>query len=330
MNEQGNASHPKPSLARFLAGVTANTTEYNKIENAETVGRFVSYLIETRGRSANTVKGYRSLLGMWLDEIGVDPILSPATATRERMQAFVQRKRTTGTVGSAASRKRDVDVLRSFYRWAHEEGLTETFLAINLHGPTVRNVNPRPVPDDIWLKLWTAPLKPTDRVMLGLGYYLGLRRAELAELRPQQVTLERLVDFTRKGGGEHVLDWKSILAIYTQRLPHLAPAKQMEAFTSNLVALSYSDREFLLPHKGSGESVGGRLETIQRKHDVPRFTAHVLRHSMVNNLLRAGVPIHLVKEIANHTSINTTMRYVRAGGAELRTWMNETGLGEQR
>ena len=33
------------------------------------------------------------------------------------------------------------------------------------------------------------------------------------------------------------------------------------------------------------------------------FTPHQLRHSFVTNLLRAGVPIHLVSVLANHSAI---------------------------
>ena len=51
--------------------------------------------------------------------------------------------------------------------------------------------------------------------------------------------------------------------------------------------------------------------------DPPRQPWHALRHSFCTNLAAAGVPVHQVKRLAGHKSIETTMRYMHASETEL-------------
>jgi len=46
--------------------------------------------------------------------------------------------------------------------------------------------------------------------------------------------------------------------------------------------------------------------------EVPRVTIKDLRHSMVSNLLDRGVPIHVVRDLMGHSSINVTALYAHA------------------
>jgi hypothetical protein len=50
----------------------------------------------------------------------------------------------------------------------------------------------------------------------------------------------------------------------------------------------------------------------------------------VTNLLRAGVPIHLVSVLANHSGIGVTMRYAKLGGQDLRDFRRTRGLRANR
>jgi len=64
-------------------------------------------------------------------------------------------------------------------------------------------------------------------------------------------------------------------------------------------------------------NVGMSYATLRRVHERIRrasgirFTLHGLRHSFVTELLRSGVPIHVAKELAGHTTITTTAGYLR-------------------
>src|SRR5690606_7499112 len=80
------------------------------------------------------------------------------------------------------------------------------------------------VPDGHWLQLWQSPrATPRLHLALGAGYFLGLRRKEIASLRGGQVRDDRIWRFVRKGGGEDTLDWRAMLGTYVELLPQLAP-----------------------------------------------------------------------------------------------------------
>lgn len=59
--------------------------------------------------------------------------------------------------------------------------------------------------------------------------------------------------------------------------------------------------------------VNKRLKATLRRCGLAedQFTPHALRHSFVTNLLRAGVPLHVVSRLAAHADVATTMRYAR-------------------
>ena len=48
-----------------------------------------------------------------------------------------------------------------------------------------------------------------------------------------------------------------------------------------------------------------------------KFSSHVLRHSFVSHLLHAGVDLHLVRDLAGHRNISTTLGYLRVFDEDL-------------
>ncbi len=311
-------------LASFARQITKEAAEGNSELNWLLCQRFVTHLRSVRNRSAATAHAYSSCLGMWCVHLGSTPILS---ASKGQMEAFCTRPRTRrgkGTSGAPASQKRDADILRSFYRWAHEEGLADTFRAVALHGPTVHNTNPRPLDDDLWCQVWQSRLSTPDRVMLGLGFFCGLRRSEIASLRVDQMRSGRIVNFIRKGGGEHTLAYADVLAVYGARLPQLVAGPSLGDAITELIAHSEHPNKHLLPLGGSGDRVNKRVTSITKRLGVEHFTPHQLRHSCATNLLRGGDPSHSVREILNHSDITITTRYVKAGGAALKEWLNSS------
>ena len=56
-----------------------------------------------------------------------------------------------------------------------------------------------------------------------MGFFCGLRRAEITTLAASQVDCVQgqLVGFVRKGGGEAVFPYRSAVRLFAERLPHL-------------------------------------------------------------------------------------------------------------
>ncbi len=61
------------------------------------------------------------------------------------------------------------------------------------------------------------------------------------------------------------------------------------------------------------------LKKILRTINLPeKFHFHCLKHTFITNLIKAGVNINYVKEIAGHSDIHTTMNYIHILTEDLR------------
>jgi integrase/recombinase XerC len=314
--------------------------------NAEMAREYLDWQRHTRNRARETMFVYTDVLSKLLTWIGGTPLAAVSTRSleefieRPRVRRRPEHVRGERIIGSPATRKRDVTVVRTFYKYLVERGHIGTNPALLLSSPTVHNVNPRAIDDDLWRTLWLSQsLDDGDRVALGLGYFCGLRRAEVVDLKPVHVdaSAERIVGFTRKGGLDGVFAYGSAATLIEQRLPHLIPGGAL-SFTEPLrkLATVREAEPHLLPWgdslgRGDDHHLHGRtrLDPYPRGWAPPHtfnkrlrrclttcglpadaFTPHALRHSFVTNLLRAGVPLHVVSRQAAHSDVTTTLRYV--------------------
>jgi site-specific recombinase XerD len=287
---------------------------------------WLEWVRDVRGRSKNTVRAYASTIEAYLRFLDVTDVRH---ATRAQMEAFILRpraRRAHGNVGSPATQRRDIACLRMFYGWMHEEGITGSNLALGLHGPTVHNQNPRPIPDEDWEVLWGTHMGYDSidaKVVLGLGFFCGLRRHEIVALKQSQFYRGKIVNFVRKGGGEDVLPYVDMVGVIADRLPHLMGPKGSDSFLGaieHMRELHYRGGYVTNWGTRDPDAINKRMKKWCAKAGIPPYTPHQLRHSCATNLLRAGVPLHLVQRLMNHSSPETTMRYVRASGDELREW----------
>ena len=297
---------------------------------ADTSGDLISirnwerYLREDRRRSERTIATYVPVLEALVEFVSPQSIY---TIDVEQMMAFLKRprqRRCYGNAGAAGTQKLDAAILRSHFQWAYETNVTpQGNIAKHLHGPTVHNVAPKPWNDDEFQQVWALDLVPSDRVALGLGFFCGLRKAEVYALQVRNVNPQSIVDFQRKGGMRTDLPWLDMVGVYAKKLPHLLPDPQV--FVSALGDL-VMDRKFddpLLKWRIYESQFNKRMKQWCSKAGVQSHDVHSLRHSCATNLLRAGLPLALVSRLMNHTNINTTMRYVQAGGRELSEWLSQ-------
>lgn len=312
-----------------------------------------------RNRSRETVFIYTDVLTKLLAWIGSTPLATVSTRT---LEGFVERPRARRQpahargqviVGSPATRRRDITIIRSFYKYLTERGHLAINPALLLVAPQVHNIAPKAISDDVWRAAWCHPsLDDTERVVLALGFFCGLRRQELVDLTPGAFDLPatRLVGFQRKGGQEDSFPYGSAIRLVSERLPHLAPlgADHLNTSISNYVGarkeepylIAWGDRlgrdddprlhgrvrldrypvGWTPPHV-----VNKRLRTLLRRCGLPpdAFTPHALRHSFVTNLLRVGVPLHVVSRLASHADVTTTMRYVKTAEDPLADLLSE-------
>jgi site-specific recombinase XerD len=68
----------------------------------------------------------------------------------------------------------------------------------------------------------------------------------------------------------------------------------------------------------SRQAVLSALKEVQKRHSLPPRSFHSLRHYFLSALVRGGANLEAVRELAGHSKLLTTQRYLHASGADLR------------
>lgn len=285
---------------------------------AETAADWLRWCADRRGRSPETVRAYTSTLEAFTEFVGERAV---SAVVRQDVEAFLERPRRRVAAPSPATMNRELACLRSFFGWCVEQELLGKSPALAVHGQTQRKRMPKPIDDETWCGWWLSDMPDGLRVALGFGFFCGLRRAEIMSLTPDMVTDDSIVDFVRKGGGEHSLPWLDMFNIAATRLPSVVPGdptlfaealeRQRRLRRPRLVGWTCHDPQ----------EVNRRIRKWGTANGLPLFTPHQLRHSAATNLVRAGVPLHLVASLMNHSNVSITMGYVAAGRSQLREFM---------
>jgi site-specific recombinase XerD len=89
----------------------------------------------------------------------------------------------------------------------------------------------------------------------------------------------------------------------------------MEAEKRRIHALSH-------PHANDPDWVNREMRRWNRRAGLGEgdVTPHMLRHSAATNLCRSGLPIHIVRDLMNHSSMAVTQRYVKVGTDAVAEW----------
>ena len=207
-------------------------------------------------------------------------------------------------------------VVRGFYRWAERACLVEKSPAVDLPAPRLRRALPRPAGDDA-LEAGLAACDDRVRLMILLGAYAGLRRAEIASLECSQIRLDyhpAHLMIVGKGGHERVvpLDRGSRLEVALrsefERRQERRPAHGWRG--------DESEAGWLFPcrHRGHGNEIFGPLSAehvgkLISRQLPPGVTAHQLRHRFASEAYKATRDLLSVQVALGHQKPETTARY---------------------
>ena len=324
-------------------------------DNAARVREYLRWCRDERGMRPTTLDTYAQTCQALVDFLGGKPLTSmSATVAQDFLarprvprspKSAGRRTQAPDGTGSASTRSRELATLRSLYKFLRAAGTVKGDPLALTTTPKIRKAQPKPMDDDLWVRLWGHKRLPLDgRVALGLGYFCGFRRVEIISIGPHHVSplVGKFIGFDRKGGGDDTLDYAECVRTVADFLPHLCP--DPDEFLGDVEQLTMQRRgkSCLIPW-GDDEpatdrarkvhdlpdgacdpqALYKRMMTWQRQAGIPagkRVSPHPLRHSFVTNLLRCGVPIHIVSRLANHANITTTMGYAKIGGSELAEW----------
>lgn len=167
---------------------------------------------------------------------------------------------------------------------------------------------------------WDSPFERRRAVaVLSTAMYAGLRKRELLRLLYTDVDIDEGTVSIRGGKGRG--DGKDRLIFIAPELRDVLEAYLRARSLAHVTAPGF----WASPRGGAFMSEAALMRVVKRVRRASGlpFGLHRLRHSFVTLLLKAGVPIHVVQNLAGHASIRTTEVYFRV-------WDEDKRRGVQR
>jgi integrase/recombinase XerD len=271
--------------------------------------RFLVYLRDVRGSSANTLLAYRADLRQLLSALR-PKVERPEDLTPEALADYVAWLGQQGYRPATISRK--MAAVRSFLDYLQSNNaLTEPSLRAGLRPPRAPRPRPRVLSADELKALLDAPAKQDspralrDSAILALLYSTGLRAAEVVALGVDQVDLER--GWVARAQAETPLPLGRALQPMRRYVvdgrPHLARRSDERSLFLNQRGdrLSRQGLWLVVKRWTTRAGLGGDL------------SPHSLRHTLAHHMLQEGRSRREVQQVLGLTSANA-MRVHRLQG----------------
>ncbi|MDR9409988.1 MAG: tyrosine-type recombinase/integrase [Balneolaceae bacterium] len=286
---------------------------------SDAINNFVS---ERAHLSDNTLKSYRRHLGLFMKYLGASTLVT--TITEQQIRTFCFKSKLKPTTQTTYLRH-----LRVFFQWLYQKHILPEDVVKNIQAPTIPKTNAKKTITETELQQifracdnyrsasrfkypTTKPFHPLQwfKPMISTIYYCGFRAGEAVQLRWEYIDFDR--QYIRiinrgptyiKNRQERTIPFRKPLIPILQRwhLKHHAPSKGL-VFPK---PISHSTQVSM-----NSATVSKTFKKFVREADLPdTITLHGLRHSCATELLRKGMPIHLVSKFLGHQQITTTQIY---------------------
>lgn len=276
------------------------------------IAAWQEHLAKVRRLSPLTVEAYGhdvlSLAGFLTEHLG-GPVLWPDVQGLRLadLRAWLAKRRNDGLGPRSVSRA--ISSARAFFRFAERQGWIENPAALQLRGPKLPQLAPKPLAEEAALKLidqiefesgepWIAA---RNVAIVTLLYGAGLRISEALNLPRAIAPLPTSMIVLGKGGKQRLVpvipEIAEAVAQYVRLCPYTA------------------DREGPLFYGARGKKlnpriVQGLMQKMRGFLGLPQSaTPHALRHSFATHLLKGGGDLRMIQELLGHASLSTTQKY---------------------
>ncbi len=276
---------------------------------AAEIDRFLSFQRVERGASPHTLRAYgKDLFG--LEQSLHKRGLGLLTATSAQLRVYLAEL--SRGAPAAASLRRAMSAIRSFYRWAIEQGLCEVSPAEHLRLPKLPERLPRHVSVDQAAAMVENPIQGgwhqlRNGAILELLYGSGLRVAELAALDLEDLLRDRGLVRVRHGKGDK-----------ERQVPMGGAAER--ALDAWLDHRGRQPGPLFLNRSGGRLSSRWMHRVVQQsglQAGVAGTHPHALRHSCATHMLAGGADLRAIQEQLGHASLGTTQRYAHVSPEHL-------------
>lgn len=284
------------------------------------VPAFLHHLRIERNASELTIKSYGDDFGSLLDYFNdrVKFVPRPDEVTTGMLRGYVSYLHDCQYARTTIARR--LAFLRSFFRYAHREGIASSNPAKALRTPRTGRKLPHFLTGEQVGQLLDAPpandpLGLRDRAMFETLYSAGLRVAELVGLDIDDWDREaNILRVLGKGRKERI----SPVGSYAQK----ALVNWLEVRQPSAKGTPEDQAAIFLNKFGkrlTTRSVRRMFDKYLKQTGLSTLTSpHTLRHSFATHLLDGGADLRSVQELLGHKSLTTTQIYTHVSTRRLR------------
>jgi len=203
-----------------------------------------------------------------------------------------------------------LDVLNSFFTWAHAEGIVQANPTVGIKRVQEQKNAPK------WLDRRELGVliravqrygKERDIALVMILLHTGLRVSEAVALRWEDIVLRERSGFVRVREGKGCKYREVPLNITVRRVLEIYKGEKNEGW--------------LFPGRRSGRHITARAaENVLTKYGQLSgidITPHMLRHTFGKMLVDSGESLDRVAALMGHSNLNTTARYTRPSVQDL-------------
>ena len=285
--------------------------------------QFLEYLEVEKGRSLNTVANYEFYLNRFLNWTKVAAPQQITTDLVRNYRLWLNRQTDHfGRTLKKSTQNYHLIALRSFLKYLAKQDI-ESLASEKIELAKMPERQIDFLEGDDLARLLETPLKNSeakiiqlrDKAILEMLFSTGLRVSELANLKKDQINLDK-DEFTIRGKGDKLRlaflsnQTKYWLKLYQQARRDLAPFL------------------FIRHDKAKGKKEPENLTTRSIQRLIKKYakaagitkkvTPHTMRHSFATDLLINGADIRSVQAMLGHASITTTQIYTHITNHQLK------------
>ena len=277
------------------------------MEKAVLLKRFCSRLVAIERRSSLTKECYRFEIKRFLEFLE-DRKIPLADVDASRLTEYLAMRSKVNEIEPRSTAKA-ISALRSFFRFALDERLTDNNPADILESPKRKSKLPEVLDkekiEELLDKIETdSPLGCRDRCIFELIFSAGLRISEAAGLNIKDVDVESGFAKVRGKGN------KERLALFGREAA--GQIKQYLSFARPKLTGSVNKSQALFIGRG-----GKRLSRKSIWKNYAKYAGvtgvssrlHILRHSFATSLLAGGADLRTVQALLGHADLSTTQIY---------------------